>query len=101
MLTFLKDSKILIFVITAFRVSWMPGIVLVFWDLGLHYSGGFQKTKELQCGAIGTSNFTIEEQNIGKSCIMDLMMEYVTHCDVPGDEKDVCVAVFDLCHDSF
>ena len=99
MLTFLKDSKYVIFVISAFTVSWMPGIVLVFWDLGLHYSGGFQKTKELQCGAIGTSNFTIEEQNIGKSCIVDLVMEDVTNCDVPGDEKDVCVAVFEHCHD--
>ena len=35
MLTFLKDSKYVIFVISAFTVSWMPGIVLVFWDLGL------------------------------------------------------------------
>ena len=99
MLTFLKDSKYVIFVISAFTVSWMPGIVLVFWDLGLHYSGGFQKTKELQCGAIGAINFTIVEQNIGKSCIMDLMIEDATRCDVPGDEKDVCVAVFEHCHD--
>ena len=47
----------------------------------------------------GTSNFTIEEQNIGMSCIVDLVMEDVTNCDVPGDEKDVCVAVFEHCHD--
>ena len=98
-LTFLKDSKYVIFVITAFTVSWMPGIVLVFWDLGLHFLGSFQTSKELQWGSSGSNFLTIAKQNIGKSCIVDLVMEEVTHCDVPGDENDVRVAVFEHCHD--
>ena len=53
----------------------------------------------LQCGNFEAANLTIDEKNIGMSCIEDLIIGYVTHCDVPGDENDLCAAVHGHLHD--
>ena len=98
-LKFLTNSKYVIFVITSFTVCWMPSILLVFSDDGYHRFGGILDSQKNHCGYFAAQNLTLRDQNIGKNCIEDLVIGTVTHCDVPGDNLGLCVAVHDHLHD--
>ena len=99
-LLFLKNSKYIIFVITSFTVCWIPCILLVFLDSGYHAVGRLEESKKTQCGLSGQQKLTLRDQNIGQTCIDDLLFDAnITTCDVPGDDVDACVAVHDYLHD--
>ena len=99
MLEFINNSKYVIFVLASFTVCWMPCILLVILDLGIHQFEDFSKSMETNCGLVSAQNLSLSERNIGISCMEDLMIGYVTHCDVPGDERDVCAAFHIYLHD--
>ena len=101
-LTFLKDSKYVFFVLFVVTVCWMPWIVLVFYDFTFHQLGSLQKTKEIRCGhaeAISHKVLTLHDEFLGKSCIYGLLNGCLMQCEVPGDEVAVCEAVHDHLHD--
>ena len=97
-LTFIKDSKYVISVISVFTVCWIPWILLVFYDIAFHELG----SKEIQCGHSEASfhqNLTIQEEFLGQACVHGLMSGGLLQCEVPGDEAEVCKAVHEHLHD--
>eukprot|EP00092_Neocalanus_flemingeri_P067171 GFUD01081934.1.p1 GENE.GFUD01081934.1~~GFUD01081934.1.p1 ORF type:complete len:266 (-),score=14.54 GFUD01081934.1:16-813(-) len=102
-LTFLKDSKYVICVISVFTTCWMPWILLVFYDITLHQSGSFQKSKEMHCGHFEAQHFatmqliTNRTDFLEQNCVHGLMSGAYLECEVP--EEHVCEAVHENLHD--
>lgn len=101
LLRFLNNSKYVIFVLSSLTVCWMPGIVFVLGDFFFHNYQDFERSLEERCHLLAAQNLTQAQKNLGISCMEDLNIGYVTECEVPGVEGDVCVAFHSYTHDFF